>query len=244
MHLSNAILRTVVTVLCLANCAQAEPMVGLLDTFSGGTTLDWTAGGGLPGIHHPIPPTNVPSGGPAGVDDAYLQATALGTDGAPGGRLSVINRSQWAGDYITAGIAAFTMDVNNFGPDDASIRLLFADADGGPPTNIAITDAILIAAGSGWRHVEFSTDVADLIAVQGDVSAALSNATELRIFHNPDPSFPGPTVGPPAVNLILGVDNIQALPEPSFAPLLVAAILALRRPVRRRHTGPPGCCSV
>jgi hypothetical protein len=49
----------------------------------------------------------------------------------------------------------------------------------------------------------------------------------LRIFHNSAPDFPGPPIGPPAVNLVLGVDNIRAVPEPSSALLIGVGLLVL-----------------
>jgi hypothetical protein len=63
----------------------------------------------------------------------------------------------------------------------------------------------------------------------------------LRIFHNPAAAFPGPAVGIPTVNAVLGVDNINATPEPRTWALLVSGVLLLlgrRRAAyrrRRRH---------
>jgi hypothetical protein len=204
--------------------ARAELMVGQVDTFQDGTTQEWRAGGlmGLP----PIPPTNIATGGPAGAADSYLQLTATGGSG-PGSRLSAFNLSQWAGDYIDAGITEIRMDVRNFGPDDASLRLLLADPAGGPPSNIAITQSVFVPGGSDWTSVSFAIDAASLIPILGNAATALSSATELRIFHNPAADFPGPPVGPPAVNLVLGVDNIRAVPEPESTLLLGASFLML-----------------
>jgi hypothetical protein len=223
-------------------------MVGQIDTFEDGTTQGWTAGGvmGVP----PFPPTNISTGGPAGSGDNYLLLRAIGIDG-PGGRLSAFNLSQWAGDYLAAGITAIRMDVTNFGPEDASLRLLFADAPGGlanpgggPPSNLAITDAVFVPAGGDWTPISFALDPASLTAILGDATTALSNATELRIFHNPSPTFAGPPIGPPPVALNVGVDNIlatqgvQVIPEPSSAVLTAVGLLALF--IRRRRAGPRG----
>ena len=127
--------------------------VGQIDTFEDGTTQNWLVG--LLGAPHPAPPVNVPTGGPAGLDDNYLLLTAVGGQG-PGNRLSVINVAQWSGDYISAGINAITMDMNNLGSTDLYLRLLFADPLGGPPTNLAFSkDAIFLAAGGGWTSMVF-----------------------------------------------------------------------------------------
>jgi len=199
--------------------------VGQIDTFEDGTTNNWLVG--LLGAPHPAPPVNVPTGGPGGVDDNYLLLTAVGGSG-PGNRLTVINPVQWTGDFIAAGIGGISMDVNNLGDSDLSLRLHLSDPIAGPPANAAIsTNAVFVPAGSGWMSVYFSLLPADLTAVAGDVNNALTNVTELRLFHSPAPGYPGPSV-----TASLGVDNITALPEPGGFVLLGSALTALL--IRRR----------
>ena len=120
-----------------ASTAWAVP-VGI-DTFEDGTTMGWVVGEGP----NPVPPVNVSTGGPAGVDDAYLQLQALGGSGA-GSRLSVFNMSQWTGDFT--GVPAIGMDVNNFGPDELVLRLLFVTS----PTRQS-ADGYRVDAGAGDR---------------------------------------------------------------------------------------------
>jgi hypothetical protein len=196
----------VLTILSLSPLTAQAVDLGQIDTFEDGTTQGWITGG-----PHPFPPVNISSGGPAGADDNYLLITALGT-GGPGGRLASFNLSQWGGDYLAAGVTTIRMDVNNFGTADLSLRLLLADPMFGPPSNIAISsDAVLVPAGSGWTSVDFPVDLSSLIALAGDTTSALSGATELRLFHGVDPTFPGAPIA-----TTLGVDNIQAaVPEPS-----------------------------
>jgi hypothetical protein len=69
----------------------------------------------------------------------------------------------------------------------------------------------------------------DLVAYQfGTVAGALSGADTLRIFHNPNPTFPGPGAGIPPVTAVLGVDNITAVvPEPGVIGLVGAGLLLL-----------------
>lgn len=191
-------------------------------------------GWGVGNAPHPAAPRNVETGGPSGDLDRYLELTALGGDG-PGSRLAVLNRSQWAGDYMAEGINAIRMDVNNFGPDDLFLRLVFEDFDGpGPPVNLALsTEAIFVAAGSGWTSILFRIAPEDLLAPFGTAAGALRNAETVRIFHNPAPEFPGPGAGPAPVNVRLGVDNIEAaaIPEPGSWLLLsggLATIAGLR----------------
>jgi hypothetical protein len=198
--------------------------VGQVDTFEDGTTQNWIIN--LLGIGAPPSaalPANIATGGPAGVDDNYLRLTALGSGGA-GGRLTVLNLSQWAGNYQASGIHAIKMDVNNLGSTDLALRLLFEDPEGGPPSNIAISqNAILIPPASGWQSIVFPIQPSDLTALLGTVEEALKNTTAVRIFHSVDPLFPGAPVAAQ-----LGVDNIQAVPEASTTCVsLAVGFLAL-----------------
>jgi hypothetical protein len=147
---------------------------------------------------------NVPSGGPAGDDDAYMHLTSIGGMG-PGSRMSVINLTQWAGDYLTAGIDEIGMDLKNIMDTDLHIRLLFENPTQGPPTDVAMTEAFVVPAHSDWTHAVFSVGPGDLITILGDVNVLLSNTTAIRIFHGVDPVFP-----PEPIVAQLGVDNIQA----------------------------------
>jgi hypothetical protein len=207
--------------------AAAIPVT--IDDFEDDTTMGWF----VPDPGHPAPPSNISTGGPAGAGDNYLELTATGTPG-PGGRLSVLNDG-WAGDYIAAGLTAIAMDVRNFGPADVTLRLLFEDFAGpGPPVNLVTTlTDVVVPAGSGWVHVVFDLSASNLTALIGTVPGALSSVDVLRIFHNPDADFPGPPFGPPRVNTVVGVDNIEAVPEPTAVVLLVGGLSAAL--VRRRN---------
>jgi hypothetical protein len=185
-----------------------------LDDFEDGSTNGWFVGG-----PHPFPPATISTGGPEDVDDSYLRLTALGQQG-PGGRLAVSSGPQWAGNYLAENITQIRMDVINFGPADLHLRLLFEDFDGmGPPLNLALSaDAVFVPAGSGWQTVSFDVTPGALVpGVFGTVNGALMSADTLRLFHNPEPEFGGPGMGPPMVSVQLGIDNISTLtpvPEP------------------------------
>ncbi len=211
-----------------AGAAHGQVTLGQVDTFQDGTVQGWHVGG----VQHPAPPSNEPTGGPGGAGDAFLRLTALGGIG-PGSRLAAFNTAQWAGNFAAAGITAITIDVSNFGPSDLSLRLAILDPMGGAPTNFAITDAVVIPAGSGWTSATFALDEASLIVLQGSAGGALANATEMRLFHNPDPDYPSPPVGPPPVNAVVGVDNIRAVPGAGTAWVMGGLFVGCRR--RRRE---------
>ena len=93
-------------------CAQT---VGQIDDFEDGTTQGWVVG--LFGATPPNPPTNEPTGGPAGVDDNFLQYASTGTSGA-GSKMIIQNvDSRWLGDFTTAGVVRIKMDVRVTGAD-------------------------------------------------------------------------------------------------------------------------------
>ena len=209
--------------------ADAAPIVGFVQTFD--APHGWVIGVG-PMLGTPIPvPTAL--GGPAGPADPYLLLESSGGTG-PGSRLTAQNCSEWAGNYTGAGIGAIEMDVNNFGPDDLFLRLLFVDFGAMGPLNAAFTtNPIFVPAGGGWEDVAFAISPADLTPLLGTVALALANVDELRIFHNTAPFFI-PGQNPPST-AALGVDNITAavaVPEPATIALLVAGALGLG--VRRR----------
>jgi hypothetical protein len=226
-----------VVVAFLQSQAFASPIL-LLDDFEDGTTENWFAGGGPLGAVPPVPPTNISTGGPGGLDDNFLTLTSSGGTG-PGSRLVGMNATQWATNYLLSGITEIEMDLNNLGGSDLFLRLLFEDPIPGPPVNVATSaDAVFLPAGSGWTHVIFPILPADLVAIQGTVDGALMNTTILRLFHSPLAEFPGPPV-----TAQLGIDNISAeaalVPVPEPASLLLfgtgLAAFVVRQRSRRRN---------
>jgi hypothetical protein len=194
-----AVRLAVATALLVAGSSALALGVGQRDDFEDGTTANWVVG--LFGATHPAPPQNMATGGPAGVDDNFLQLTALGGVG-PGSRLAVINNLQWTGDYTAAGGGAISLDVNNLGATDLMLRLQLS----GPAslTNVAVTTAaVTVPAGSGWLAVSFPIDAAALTTIAGSAATLLTDVAEVRLIHNPNP-----TASPPPVTASLGVDNI------------------------------------
>jgi hypothetical protein len=218
------VLRSLAAPLILVALAPAPGWslsIGQQDTFEDGTTAGWLVA--LLGAPSSSPPVNVPDGGPAGAGDNFLLLTSRGGSRA-GSRLTAINVTQWAGDFVAAGISGIAMDLRNLGLTDLSLRLLFADPTTGPPQNLAFsTIAFLLPAGGGWTPALFPIGPGDLTVGVGSVTAALHNTIELRLYHSLAAAFPGdPIVAS------LGVDNITATtPEPASAVLLGSGLVAL-----------------
>ena len=213
---------TVSLLVLLSAELEASPIVGQIDTFSTASTLGWSSGAFTA-------PLVISTGGPAGVGDGYLQITADGVTSA--GRLTVFNRSQWAGDFLSAGVVAVEMDLKNFGSSPLSIRIgLKQSATNGSP-GFASTAGFSLPVDGLWHHATFLLDAADLTRINSTtllLDTLLSNVAEFRILNSAAPSLTGDfIVGQ------LGVDNIKdmatptAVPEPSALLLLTAGLVAL-----------------
>jgi hypothetical protein len=192
-----------------------------VDDFRDGTTQDWSGGSN---------PTNVPTGGPDGVGDRYLQVSAANF------HLGARNQVQWAGDYLVEGVDELVFDLNNFGPDAVALRVSVI----GPGGTFTSTNETVLAAGSGWVSASFSLGEAELTRTQGTgtLDQTLAGVTTLLLRHDPDPISP-----PGEANLVtamLGIDNVTALPEPDLRLLLATglpALAALARVRARRAAG-------
>lgn len=157
------------------------------DTFEDGTTQNWVVG--LLGAPHPAPPVNISTGGPAGSGDNYLLLTAVGGSGS-GSRLSVINLTQWGGDYLAAGVNAISMDLNNLGTTDLYLRLLLADPIGGSPNNLAFsTTPVFLPSRSSWTSVVFPIGISPFTAWLGSVTEALTNDHRVAALSQPECYF-------------------------------------------------------
>lgn len=207
--------------------ATASVVAGQVDDFEDGTVQNWT--GSFFGQ-----PANVASGGPAGLNDNFLQVISTGGSG-PGSKLATFNdNGQWAGDYLAAGVTAIQVDMKNFSAsgDDLEMRLLIPFGAGG---NFTSTLSQTVPADGAWHTLTFGLAAADLTYVGGNpdnLIFTLQNVTRILLRHQD--GVPTGVGTAPAIVAELGMDNVLAIPEPATALLLGLGGLVLRTPRRRR----------
>jgi len=175
-------------------------VLGQVDDFEDGTVMGWVEGG-----LSPNPPTNVSSGGPAGLGDNFLQDVSTGLAGA-GGKMVMFNQSQWAGNYLAAGVDRIDLHMRNFGATTLNMRIAI---EGGVfSTKFGSTTAVVLPAGGAWTLASFGLTASDLTLISGadSLSTVLSGVGTLRVLSAAaGPAFNGDTIAGR-----LGVDNITA----------------------------------
>lgn len=178
---------------------------GQTDDFEDGTTQGWRVGS----AGAPSPPTNVPDGGPQGTGDAYVEYTSTGTSGA-GSKMTMFNTDQWVGDYVTAGVTAFRVHLNNLGSNDLELRILATTGPDATDPGCYSANAVKLPAGSGWTTVTFPFEASNVMNVLGSCNYAtvMAAVDKLWIYHSPN-GFP-PSIEP-AIAATLGMDNLTAL---------------------------------
>lgn len=202
--------------LLLASKAQAAIIYGQLDDSQDGTVAGWAEG-----PVSPNPPTNVANGGPAGIDDRFLQNVSGGSQA--GSRMVMFNKEQWTGDYKASGITALTLDLANFGDSSLSMRIMVESSDPSGVSRFGSTTAAVLPPDGLWHPVVFELSPTALSRLFGTRTLAqvLQNVTELRILS----SAAGPDRLGEIIQGTLGMDNLRAVPEPSF--VWMAAVGAL-----------------
>ena len=230
MKRTTSILGAFALVIVLTAPSANAIVFGQIDDFENGTTMGWA--NGVPGYL-----VNINTGGPAGVDDNFLQLTSDGV--GQGGRLTTFNLQQWLGNYIGQGVTAIELDLRNQGSTQLSIRLAFKSANTAEAPGY-LSQAIILAPGSGWQHFSISLTAANMIRVGNPAAYATfftTGVADARIINE---------VGTTNLNgdfivAQLGIDNIRAVPESTTVSLVAgaAALLALQHFRARRRCARP-----
>ena len=173
---------------------QADVSPGLLSDFESGTLEDWDGGS---------TPTNIPTGGPAGVGDNYLQISG-------GNNFATFNAS--LSGVLDPSITSIDVDLlRPAGESDLEMRLVLF----GPSTFDRWTSTnFQVVPGDGtWSTYSFSVLESDLTRVAGGSSYTdlTTNLDRIMFRYDPGPPDFGGTPSPPGS---LGLDNITALPLP------------------------------
>lgn len=204
------------------------------DTFDSGT-MNWDSGAN---------PVHVATGG-AGDNGGFLQVSRPVS--APF-HVAAFNKNQWTGNYLAAGITAIEMDLNHIaGPDALNVRLMIWGA-GGTWASTSLTPI-----STGWNRYSFGLTSADLTFVNldtngpptgagGGTGTATDTLQQVNIFqlrHDyPTPTPPGSH--PDHISATLGIDNVQAVPEPATLLYMLVAggglMLARARRATHRNT--------
>ena len=219
--MKTAILLLIFSVL-LSAAAFVDPAIAQVDDFEDGTLQGWSGG-----ADH----SNIPTGGPAGADDNYLQVKRPTVALPSPFHIGTKNTTTWSGDYLTAGVKGIAMDVNATAVTSASGNLALRIVLFGPGGAFSSRDPITVITDSGWQHIEFGLTRSDLVRVFGsggswvdpgpgvdDLTYTLSNIDTLLIRHDsgPDPRPIG--THPEHIYATLGIDNISTLlgPAPTY----------------------------
>jgi hypothetical protein len=227
MHLPSILSRSPLVfgavLFCFAGLRNlAAITVGQADTFQDGTTANWMNGGTMQ-------PQNISTGGPAGNGDRFMELTSDGS--GTNGRLTVFNRTQWLGNYLSTGVNEIDLELNNFSNVTLSIRLAFKSGTFGGAPGYVTTSAFTLAPNSGWQHVVFSITAGAMTAV-GNPSAFATFFTAPAEFRIINASTTLDLNGDAVVGQ-LGIDNIIAVPEPDVLVLVGTGIVALTCWIRR-----------
>lgn len=197
----------------LASTSFAQIHQGLTADFQDSTTNGWQG----PNVF------NTGSGGPTGANDKFLGVTSDGS--GQGGRLATYNTGDWLGNYQSAGVTSITMMIKNFNTVSLEMRIVLFDAVS--HARWTSTTPAIIAANAGWNTATFSLAESDLTRVQGTSSYqdVITNVERLMIRHDAGT----PSAGGTAITGEMGIDNIQAVPEPTTIATLTLGTLALLR---------------
>jgi hypothetical protein len=128
-----------------------------VDNFNNGTTQNWGISLGA------VPVGVVTDGGASGM--AGDHALLMDSNEFGGGRLLVVNQTQWTGNWTAAGITHVSMEVKNPNTFTLAMRLGIAGASGagaGPTYDTFISkNVIAVPADNAWHTITFNVLASD-----------------------------------------------------------------------------------
>jgi hypothetical protein len=224
--------------LFLTNGAFAQINYNQIDTFESGTTLNWSIGS----------PTFVgPTVQPGGPTGNFLQLISNQMNGPP--HWIIFNQLQWAGNYNAPNppgsppVQTIEMDLANFSATFAAMRIAIKPAGGMSSGYVFVggtgTNGAFDAPGdSVWRHYSFPINASTMAPVNDPLgnpppplAQLLSSVFELRIVQSQTAAF----FNMDFYTGRIGIDNIQATPEPSGILAAAAIAAGIAAPLRWRR---------
>jgi hypothetical protein len=170
----------------VAFSAHAAPcwaiVANQVDTFNNGTTQNWGISMGA------VPVGVLTDGGASGM--AGDHALLMDSNVYGGGRLLVVNQTQWNGNWTAAGITQVSMDVKNPNTFTLAMRLGIGGPGGAGANGIGDTfisrDVIPVPADNVWHTITFNVLASDFQKINDDhpdSAAALAGITHFRVLH-------------------------------------------------------------
>lgn len=217
----------ILTCLLLLPSAAFAITSGQVDNFESGTTMGWREG-----PFSPNPPQNIATGGPAGVGDNYLRNVSSGQAASAGGKMTMFNTAQWAGNYVAAGVTSIQISMANFGDTPLAMRLALE----GNATEYGSASPFSLPADGQWYTHTFGLGPGELGLIGGvsSLNDALAAVTTLRLVSRVD----GPGWNGDEIAGILGVDNITATATSGVGdrPSIVTSLAHAPNPFRSSTT--------
>lgn len=187
-----------------------------VDDFQDGMLAGWSGGAS---------PTVIPSGGPTGDDDAFLQLTSIGGFG-PGSSLATVNETvPWVGDYTAVDIEALMVDIMvPTSSTDLEMRLVLHGPNGLDRWTSSQSQAV--PHDGVWRSYVFRVAESEQTQVVGgdDYQTTITGMSRIMLRHDSGT----PSQGGTPIVAVAGFDNIRLVPEIDCGAFdaLVAAIVA------------------
>lgn len=187
---------------CFSLSAQIEPF--FQNNFEDGTTQGWANG-----TQSPNPPTNIPSGGPGGVDDNFLEKVSAGGTGA-GSRMIIFNEdSEWTGNYGETGAVIEVILFQAKNPSNEDLLVRVAMRGGSDDTTICTTAAVIVPPQFSWNSYTLDLEADSFTIIDGTstIEEVLASVNQIRILHSATPSWIGDVIA-----ATLHLDNLEVFP--------------------------------